>query len=231
MIIIVKNKLLWKMFLCSLTWSNSNKLYSTNMKRPIITEPVLRNIKRVKSVTPLFGNLHLCARLFSCHLPEGLSLSQVVQGEEYVRVLAYAVVGEALQVDQQVMRYWNSTRFPMSLPGVVALKHTKKAAKQTKYINTHIRIQRHCVTVLVNIYTKASWLNRNICKLWNLLKFLFNFNLMCKYIKRLLHILLLKWCCCSLNLHTVSAWCLRVTLCDESVSISRIECCRAQLWV
>lgn len=85
--------------------------------------------------------LHRSARVFSCHLPEGLSLSQVVQGEEYVRVLAYAVVGEALQVDQQVMRYWNSTRFPMSLPGVVALKYTKKETKQTKYINTHIIIQ------------------------------------------------------------------------------------------
>lgn len=103
----------------------------------------IQQIKMEQRVSPtLFGNLHLGARLFSCHLPEGLSLPQVVQGEEYVRVLAYAVVGEALQVDQQVMRYWNSARFPMSLSGVVALKHTKKSNQTNKiykytYYNTN----------------------------------------------------------------------------------------------
>lgn len=36
----------------------------------------------------------------SIFLPDGLPLSQVKQGEEYVSVFSYAVVGEALQVDQ-----------------------------------------------------------------------------------------------------------------------------------
>lgn len=57
------------------------------------------------------------------YLPDCLSLSQVVQWEENVRVLSDAVVGEALQVDQQVVRYWNSARLPVALPGTVPLEN------------------------------------------------------------------------------------------------------------
>lgn len=189
MIIIVKNKLLWKMFLCSLTWPNSNKLYSTNMKRLIITEPVLRNIKRVKSVTHTFWkSAPLCSTV---RLPPTWG-SFPLSGRTGRRICPCPRLcccrwsSSGWPAGDEVLELY---KVPHVSAGRCRPKTHKKAAKQTKYINTHIRIQRHCVTVLVNIYTKASWLNRNICKLWNLLKFLFNFNLMCKYIKRFLHIL------------------------------------------
>ena len=54
--------------------------------------------------------------------PDGLGFSQVVQREEDVRVFSDAVVGEALQVDQQVVRYWNPAGFPVALPGPVTLQ-------------------------------------------------------------------------------------------------------------
>lgn len=41
----------------------------------------------------------ICGRV-SIFPPDSLPLSQVKQGEEYVSVFSYAVVGEALQVDQ-----------------------------------------------------------------------------------------------------------------------------------
>lgn len=55
--------------------------------------------------------------------PDGLGLSQVVQREEDVRVFSDAVVGEALQVDQQVVRYRDSAGLPVALPGPVALEN------------------------------------------------------------------------------------------------------------
>ncbi|KAF0034726.1 hypothetical protein F2P81_012484 [Scophthalmus maximus] len=61
---------------------------------------------------------HICS---SRRRPPGVTGS-VVQREEDVRVLSDAVVGEALQVDQQVVRYRNSARFPVSLPRPVALE-------------------------------------------------------------------------------------------------------------
>lgn len=59
-------------------------------------------------------------------IPDGLPLPQVIQAEENVRVLSDAVVGEAFQVDQQVVWDGNPAGFPMALLVVVTLEiHNK----------------------------------------------------------------------------------------------------------
>ena len=54
-------------------------------------------------------------------VPDGVSLSQVIQRKEQVSVFSYGVVGEALQIDQQVVLYRHSTGLRVALPGTVPL--------------------------------------------------------------------------------------------------------------
>lgn len=68
--------------------------------------------------------MSLCWDVF---LPEGFSFSQVKEREEDVRVLADAVGGEALQVDQQVMWYRNPTAFSVTLTAGFTLETNRKA--------------------------------------------------------------------------------------------------------
>lgn len=55
-------------------------------------------------------------------VPDLLGLAGVVEKEEDVSVLADAVVGEALQVDEEVVRHWGAADVTVTLPRAVALR-------------------------------------------------------------------------------------------------------------
>ena len=59
--------------------------------------------------------------------PDLLALPHVIEGEEYVGVLADGVVGEALQADKQVVWHWDSAHVTMTLAHTVALVTRQQA--------------------------------------------------------------------------------------------------------
>lgn len=82
------------------------------------------------------------------NLPDGLPLPQVIQAEEYIRVLPDAVVREAFQVDQKVVWYRNATRFPVALLVVVTLERKNISLKLFDSFNYLFRMYDRFSTVL-----------------------------------------------------------------------------------
>lgn len=62
------------------------------------------------------------------HPPDLLGLAGVVQKEEDISVLADAVVGEALQVDKEVVRHGDTATVTVTLSRAVALRIRRKVS-------------------------------------------------------------------------------------------------------
>lgn len=83
----------------------------------------------------LLGSLQTSRRLHwgaPRRVPDLLGLAGVVQKEEDISVLADAVVGEALQVDEEVMRHGDTATVTVTLSRAVALRiRTTVSARRT----------------------------------------------------------------------------------------------------
>lgn len=75
--------------------------------------------------------------LTSACLPYLFGLARVVQGEEDICILADAVVSEALQIDEEVVRHGNAAAVSVALSGVVTLGRKRKATAEETGLCCH----------------------------------------------------------------------------------------------
>lgn len=76
----------------------------------------------------------LCSQLFSqeafwlfdTFLPDLFAFPDIVQRKKDVCVLSNGVVGEALQAEEEVMRHWHPTGFPVPLTDRIHLMQTRE---------------------------------------------------------------------------------------------------------
>lgn len=62
------------------------------------------------------------------HVPDLFGLSCVIQGEVHICVLADAVVGEAFQVDEEMVRHRDTATVTMALSRAVTLQTNKEVS-------------------------------------------------------------------------------------------------------